>query len=138
MSPEDISNELNDVLNQCKESPKKVLLVTDYIWSGGTVRTFKTVFEARSVQHDIASLVVNINEDYLRKKERIGQDTILYTSRISHEPPSIHAWFQLTGLSRNSSLKHRVIREEHFIPEKVRQTRKGVNILARKILDRLT
>lgn len=128
-------HEMDVILRRIENKPKRILLVTDYVKSGRTIKDFADFFTVREINYDVACITLDNEEEYYRKKGRLPAGINFYCGEQCHSAPYIWDEARLTGLKRRSTLKTRVIRDGASFDRKVKEAREDVNILAQRLID---
>jgi len=128
-------HEMDVILRKMQKEPKRILLVTDYVASGRTIKDFGDFFAAREISYDIACVSIDDKEKDYRREGRLKTEVNFYYGEQCHSAPYIWDASHLTGLKRGSTLKTRVIRDGASFDRKVREARENINILAQKLID---
>ena|SRR3989344_6276370 len=135
-SQDSIGLELNNILRHCDKKLRRVLVVTEYMASGSTVKNLSDYLEQRRLDFDVASLAVQSSEKEYRSRCTFPEGTQLYVGSSGEGSPSIHDTVSLTGLVRGVPLQLRVTR---FYADRsnVSAARKDVSVLATRLSEQL-
>ena len=127
--------ELENILNRSVKKPSRVLVVTEYMDSGGTVKNLSGCLVGNGILFDVASLVVSSGEKTYRLSDTFPDSTQLYAGIICGMVPLIHSSVGLTGLRKNAPFDERVDRLDGASVRKVRTARQDILALATRFTD---
>lgn len=106
-----VHDELPEILKRLPDKPKRVLIVTDHMYSGFTMSQFGFILETRQLPYDIACSHSSSDANTYKKNGFIANDTVIFFGEFGSSSPMIYDQIHLTGLHRQNQKDLRVNRD---------------------------
>lgn len=119
---------------------KRVLLVTEHIHSGLTVRNFRRVLDSNDMEFDVCALTIHLKEKNYRQLGYIPKNSNLFFYPNLKEAPTVSSMDELTGLGKGRDNEQIVIQKERNpdIRRLIILARSGVNNLSSRLISSTT
>lgn len=105
INPEQIEMQIKNIKDRwgtvCEG--KKILLITDYVRSGGTMKRLSEMFNASGLNFDVATVDMDQSEESYRKQGVFSSDTVVFSGNPSseHKQPEIWGNPAMVGLGKD-------------------------------------